>query len=902
MSNKIAIRDIETAIREAMSGSEIQFSDSVYEEKDGKLRLIIFFNKLFSTNNVVLYTKLLFEVDKNKEYITGNSKDQNFFKYLYDINCQYKMKMIDDINDFKNQWSKIIQNNEFGPNMRILSEFIKQPSFMINEWFNKNNIKDISLTGFKYEPKMKIMPCKSLSFHFVLNVNNSDDVELYIRKEDRNDYIYTFTFNGENDTIEKSDLTTLVQTIGETLKDKFGSKSQNESTTIYEYLVGEKVKIKDDSEYRYQAYAGLFGDGYGTVVRINYHYGEYLLLIKWNNNTINYYRISDVEILDNKPKSEPKIRWYDKGKLVKENAAECDWDKVIDLIGKRVKMRDDSELRNQAYINGGDGYGVVKSINNTFLVRAGEPVKKVSYLQIEWNNGYKKFYPLSDLEILDDEPKSEPKIRWYNKGKLVNEIIFDYEYLIGKRVKISEGSDYKDDAYEKGGNGYGVIIHIEKMEPHPFQVKWDESNLKYHYRMHDLEILDDEPTVEPRVRWYNKGKLLQENVSEYEHLIGKKVKIKDDSQYRDQAYNRNPTFYGNMINGDGCGTIVGIKYDSNDYILRIKWNNGVLNIYRFDDVEFLDDVPKSEPKVRWYNKGKLLQENVSKYGNLIGKRVRMKDDSEFKNQAYLRNGDGYGTVIDVNYNQYYSLRIKWNNGMQYYQYRFSDVEILDNETNPELNPETRVRWYNKGKLLQENVSKYEHLIGKRVKIKNNSKYKFHAYFKNGDGCGVIKKINNFFGDNNNGDCVLRIVWDNGWDSSYRLHDVEILDDEPNPEPNPEPKIRWYNKGKLQENVSEYEHLIGKKVKIKDDSEYKDQAYSKNGDGYGRIISVYNQFSGEDEGHILQIKWNNNHNNDYRLSDVEILDDDPKSEPTVRWYKKGKLIRESLSDGETFFNI
>lgn len=222
MANKISIRDIESAIKEVMTGSEIQFSDSVYERKDGKLRLIIFFNKLFTETNVILYTKLLFEVDKEKEYLEPNKSDQNFFKYLYDINCQYNMKIIDDINDFKNQWKKIITENDFGPNLKVLSEFIKQPSFLVNEWFNKNNIKDISLTGFKYEPKMKIMPCKILSFHFVLNVNTSEEVELFIKKEDKNDFVYSFTINGETKDIEKSDLITLVQTIGETLKDNIG--------------------------------------------------------------------------------------------------------------------------------------------------------------------------------------------------------------------------------------------------------------------------------------------------------------------------------------------------------------------------------------------------------------------------------------------------------------------------------------------------------------------------------------------------------------------------------------------------------------------------------------------------------------------------------------------------------
>ena len=71
---KISIREIETAIKDVMRGSEIQFSDSVYEEKDGVLRLIIFFNRLFTESNVILYTKLLFVVDKEKEYIADKPR------------------------------------------------------------------------------------------------------------------------------------------------------------------------------------------------------------------------------------------------------------------------------------------------------------------------------------------------------------------------------------------------------------------------------------------------------------------------------------------------------------------------------------------------------------------------------------------------------------------------------------------------------------------------------------------------------------------------------------------------------------------------------------------------------------------------------------------------------------
>lgn len=224
MKIKITIQELYNAIKEVMGGSEIQFSDSIYEKKDGKMRLVIFFNKLFAKENVILYTKLLFEVDDNKQHLIPNKDGQHFFKYLYDINCQYNMKMIDNMDDFKNQWKKIIKNNMFGPNIKILSEFIKQPSFMINNWFNKNNVKNISITGFKYDPKTKIMPCKILSFHFIININNTDDIELFLKKEGKDDFIYSFVMNGETTSIEKPDLNTLIQSIGEVIMNYTSAK------------------------------------------------------------------------------------------------------------------------------------------------------------------------------------------------------------------------------------------------------------------------------------------------------------------------------------------------------------------------------------------------------------------------------------------------------------------------------------------------------------------------------------------------------------------------------------------------------------------------------------------------------------------------------------------------------
>lgn len=658
MENKISIRDIEGAIREAMAGSEIQFSDSVYEEKDGKLRLIIFFNKLFSTNNVVLYTKLLFEVDKNKEYLTENKKGQNFFKYLYDINCQYRMKLIDDINDFKNQWGKIIQGNDFGPNMKILSEFIKQPSFLVNDWFNKNNIKDVSLTGFKYEPKMKIMPCKSLSFHFVLTVNNSDEVELYIRKEGKNDYVYNFNISSENETVEKSDLTTLIQTIGETLKDKFSGKSQNEAFDYvndewipcpidYVLNVGEEIKVNPKSSKYY-------GDYIGVINRYLSYFKMYS--IDWPDGVHGAKLLEKYEILVRNP-NRNNIKWYKKGNFLKE---ELEIENPEDYIGKKVKILDSSEYKNQAYRNGGDGYGVIIRYNYD-KYKGGFGGVNDHVFRIMWTNGDKNVYKLQDIEIVEEEEYTK-NTRWFKKGKLIKEELEKGEDYVGKKVKILDSSELKRDAYKKGGDGYGIIN--KNLGIDFFLIRWTNGYEDY-YRLIDIELVEEEEHSK-KIRWYKKGKLINEELENGEDYVGKKVKISDNSRHKVQAYRNG---------GDGYGAIIWYNIEEDygeddDYIFSIRWTNEYKDIYRLKDVEFVEEEDYNK-KIRWFKNGK-LHEKIN-----LGDRVFIKSE----------NKSGILDVINSDW-----CVVLLDNGLKVVT-KISNIEFLDGEK-----VEPKIRWYKNGKL------------------------------------------------------------------------------------------------------------------------------------------------------------------------------------------------------------
>lgn len=188
---------------------------TVYENIDNseELKLVVFFNKVFYKEVTVLYTKLIFFVDSDKKHLTRNS-----FLYLYDINCQYKDVEFIDLDDMKSKIDRIFTKQRFGENIKILSELIKAPATLINKWLNKNEIKNISIYGLNYNPKVKIIPCKYLFFSFNINVNGNTTVELTISKETSDIYTLDFKFMDKNIKVEKRSLNNLIEIIGTTLK------------------------------------------------------------------------------------------------------------------------------------------------------------------------------------------------------------------------------------------------------------------------------------------------------------------------------------------------------------------------------------------------------------------------------------------------------------------------------------------------------------------------------------------------------------------------------------------------------------------------------------------------------------------------------------------------------------
>lgn len=211
---EISIQEIEKSIKNVFVDADVLNTKSVYEHIDDSenLKLIIFINKLLDKDTCLLYTKIIFVVDENKQKITNNS-----FMYLYDINCKYVTVEFNTIDEFEKKLKNIISKKKFGKDIITLSNFIEKPSFLINEWMMKNKIDNINISNIKYDPKMYIMPCKLLNFTFEIYVNNII-VEFSLRKENSQDYIYSFKINNNITTIMKPNLNTLIPTIAEVLK------------------------------------------------------------------------------------------------------------------------------------------------------------------------------------------------------------------------------------------------------------------------------------------------------------------------------------------------------------------------------------------------------------------------------------------------------------------------------------------------------------------------------------------------------------------------------------------------------------------------------------------------------------------------------------------------------------
>lgn len=209
----IKISEIEEIFNEIFDKEEgvVNSVDTVYEKTDGDfLKLIISIQGLTSEDVSIIHTKFIFKVDIDKRNLIENS-----FIYLYDINCVYHKIEFTNIVDMKKKIEDIIESNNFGEDLQILSDFIEAPAMFLNYYMRRAKITDYSIFDVEYSPKFKTVPCDKTTFDFKININNNYDLELSIQKvdieddkdeEEMNLYRFQFRFMDEIETIETDTL------------------------------------------------------------------------------------------------------------------------------------------------------------------------------------------------------------------------------------------------------------------------------------------------------------------------------------------------------------------------------------------------------------------------------------------------------------------------------------------------------------------------------------------------------------------------------------------------------------------------------------------------------------------------------------------------------------------------
>jgi hypothetical protein len=205
----VNIGEIEEAFKQVFQEEEglVQSIETVYEmgEDETFYRLVISIHGLSVEDTMIIHTKFIFKTDLEKKIITENT-----FTYLYDINCIYHQKEFKNILDLRKKMEDIIESNDFGEDIKKLSDFIEAPAMFLNHYMRKEDITDYSVFEVKYEPKFKTTPCSETTFDFNININDNYEFEVSISKTDGEDgegdtYKYQFKFMDEVIT-EESDI------------------------------------------------------------------------------------------------------------------------------------------------------------------------------------------------------------------------------------------------------------------------------------------------------------------------------------------------------------------------------------------------------------------------------------------------------------------------------------------------------------------------------------------------------------------------------------------------------------------------------------------------------------------------------------------------------------------------
>lgn len=231
----IRIAEIEEAFKEIFDEEKgvVSSIETVYEKSKGEdyLKLVISIHGLSTEDISIIHTKFIFKTDLEKRNIVDNS-----FIYLYDINCVYHKIEFSSVIDMKKQIEDIIESNNFGEDIQILSDFIEAPAMFLNYYMKRAKITEYSVFDVEYEPKFKTVSCDKTTFDFNININNNYDIEFSIHKIDKDTnknpddidrYKLQFRFMDEIETVESDTIKNIHFLIGSNISRLLDRKLKN---------------------------------------------------------------------------------------------------------------------------------------------------------------------------------------------------------------------------------------------------------------------------------------------------------------------------------------------------------------------------------------------------------------------------------------------------------------------------------------------------------------------------------------------------------------------------------------------------------------------------------------------------------------------------------------------------
>jgi hypothetical protein len=212
---KISWIDLQERIKLIFSGDKVRLFKDILEKDTNGWNWILNFDDLRTDKALIVHTKMIFKLSPDQKFLRKLD-----FLYLKDINCLYKVIRFDDLGDLENSIKLILNDNLFGKNLLAISELLIEPEININKYFFDNRIEKYSIFSFDYTPVKVVIPCQKLEFNFKFNVNNTQDVEMKIKKSGKEKFNIIFSYNSEKWITEQHELNNLVDVIGKFVVEK----------------------------------------------------------------------------------------------------------------------------------------------------------------------------------------------------------------------------------------------------------------------------------------------------------------------------------------------------------------------------------------------------------------------------------------------------------------------------------------------------------------------------------------------------------------------------------------------------------------------------------------------------------------------------------------------------------